>query len=295
MMYEFRQEQITEYFTTARERYEIYLRKCKGENPPYSQDPAFVEWRFCNVFRELDKVTKWIRDNVREPMRNGPQVYLAMVICRLFNKIETLDLLLKNDLFDQTSLFLNWNSNKAREVLKDCKPIVGGAYVVRTPDSMNKLDGVLHMVDDIARGTPPINPGKDKTRGLLLQHVWLNLRTYPCIGKFMAYEIVSDLRHTYLLENASDINTWANAGPGACLGLSWLVEKNLTAIKYGPKKTEQLVLHLMKGLLYWSKVPEMWPNAWPRWEMREVEHWLCEYAKWVKVTHLGMRMKRRYK
>ena len=284
-MYELKSQQVTDYFATARERYKIYLRRCDGKSPPFSKDAAFVEWRFCNVFRELDRVTKWIRNNVREPLRNNPKVYLAMVICRLFNKIETLEVIREHGLFDL------WDSNKAREVLKDLKPIVGAAYVVKTPDGMNKLDGVLHMVDTVAAMVDQV-PSSIRHRSL--KSAWKMLMNFPCIGKFMAYEIVSDLRHIYLLENASDINTWANAGPGACLGLSYLVNDSSTIIRYGSKKTEDVALHLMEELLYWSKVPEMWPVDWPRWEMREVEHWLCEYAKWYKVTHLGMRMKRRF-
>ncbi len=292
-MYKLQSKQIAEYFATARERYSIMLRRKKWNvtGPILTDDDAFRNWRFCNVFREDDRVTKWIRDNVREPLRNNPRVYLAMVVCRLFNKISTLDILLKSDLFGGSNLISRWDSDKARELLKDCKPIVGAAYVVKTPDGMNKLDGVLHMVGNVDTWVikfPSI------MRHQTLEDTWNVLCEFSCIGKFMAYEIVSDLRHTYLLENASDINMWANAGPGACLGLSWLTEGNLTAVKYGSKKTGELALKLMQELLIHSKDPLHWPEEWPLWEMREVEHWLCEYAKWVKVTHLGMRMKRKF-
>jgi hypothetical protein len=39
---------------------------------------------------------------------------------------------------------------------------------------------------------------------------------------------------------------------------------------------------------------DLWPTDWPRWEMREVEHWLCEYDKWCRVMKDKKRMKRRY-
>ena len=37
-----------------------------------------------------------------------------------------------------------------------------------------------------------------------------------------------------------------------------------------------------------------WPPNWKRWEMREVEHWLCEYAKYRNAAN-GYRLKRRFK
>src|SRR5262249_29838981 len=48
-------------------------------------------------------------------------------------------------------------------------------------------------------------------------HAWL--RQFRGWGDFMAYEVVTDLRHTRYLTGAPDINTWAVAGPGAIRGL----------------------------------------------------------------------------
>jgi len=46
-------------------------------------------------------------------------------------------------------------------------------------------------------------------------------------GPFISYEVVSDLRHTRYLENAPDIMTWANPGPGAKRGLNRLMNREL--------------------------------------------------------------------
>lgn len=281
-------ECIDDYFRTARTRYDIYLQQQDSESqPPFTTDPAMLEWRFCNVFREDDKVTRWIRQNVRQRLRNDERVLLAMVICRLFNKIETLQMIQDDGLFD------DWDSGRCYQVLKDVHPVVGAAYVVRSPDGKSKLEGILQIIDG-AEKQEHHKHGHGDFRDATLEGLWRTFLNYYCIGKFMAYEIVSDLRHTYIGENASDIMTWANAGPGACLGLSWLLEKNLTCLSYGPAASGRTALSLMRELLQLSRDPKLWPLEWPQWEMREVEHWLCEYSKWVKVTHLGQRMKRRY-
>jgi hypothetical protein len=46
------------------------------------------------------------------------------------------------------------------------------------------------------------------------------------LGPFLAYEIVTDLRFTALLENAPDIMTWANPGPGAKRGITRLLDEH---------------------------------------------------------------------
>ncbi|MGD9210727.1 MAG: putative DNA base hypermodification protein [Desulfobacteraceae bacterium] len=288
-MHELGKSNVVEYFASARERYEIYLKKeiCKSPKP-WTEDPVFLSWRFCNVFREDDKVTSWIRENVRKPYLSDPNVFICMVICRLFNKISTLSCLKSNGLFKK------WNSMIAKTVLKGVKPVVGAAYVVRSPDGMSKLDGILKMIDLIAKDTyhlcVRIEPGETT-----LESVWLELCKYPCIGRFIAYEIISDLRWTSFLDQAPDIMTWANAGPGACRGLSWLVNNDYSAVPYSASTAVQTkIIDTLRTLLEYSQNTDFWPKKFPKWEMRDVEHWLCEYAKYARVKHLGERMKRKY-
>ena len=111
------------------------------------------------------------------------------------------------------------------------------------------------------------------------------------LGDFRAYEIVTDLRHTCVLEGATDIMVWANPGPGALLGASFIlgVEKNSTKAFRGE------VLELMRELTRLANEPDagFWPGSWPRWEMREAEHTLCEYSKYVRGQR-GERLKRRF-
>lgn len=278
------QERMELFFETARERYRIMCRKNQGCRRPWTEDPILQEWRFCNVFREDDKTTVWIRNNVRQPLRKDWRVFLAMSVCRLFNRIDTLEVLC------QEGLFQEWDAKKARKLLHGVYPLVGPAYMLTTDGGLDKLDGLLKIIEPIAREShgivTRIEPGYST-----LKDVWDILRMFERIGVFLAYEIVSDLRHTYLLERAPDVNTWASLGPGACRGLGYI-----TADKYQYQKAGELecVLRDARLLLEASRDEQFWPQDWPKWEMREVEHWLCEFGKYVKVLQGGT-LKRRYK
>jgi len=135
----------------------------------------------------------------------------------------------------------------------------------------------------------------------------------------MSYEVVTDLRHTALLDRAPDIMTWANPGPGACRGLArvnGLVDKDAIEKEFSRsnQRDRAIVIRGMRALLEASRSPSYWPQArgraissdsevychslktaseqWPAWEMRDVEHTLCEFDKYERVR-LGQGRPRR--
>jgi hypothetical protein len=92
------------------------------------------------------------------------------------------------------------------------------------------------------------------------------------VGGFMAYEMVTDMRHTALLSDAQDIMTWANAGPGAIRGLTRLSMRARPA-RSATESMRVLLAHSITERA--SHVPPL--------EMREIEHSLCEFDKYCRV------------
>jgi hypothetical protein len=43
------------------------------------------------------------------------------------------------------------------------------------------------------------------------------------------------------------------------------------------------MMSIMQEILSFSKSDEYWPQNWPHWEMREVEHTLCEFDKYERA------------
>ena len=85
-----------EFFSTARERYQIKLRREAGHPRPWTKDPIFNEWRFTNVHREDDRTTVWFRENIRGSLAQRDihfdsllRILEATLIFRWFNRIET--------------------------------------------------------------------------------------------------------------------------------------------------------------------------------------------------------------
>jgi len=50
-----------QFFYWMKERERVRVRKERGDPKPWSEDPVFQQTYFCNVNREYDRVTKFIR------------------------------------------------------------------------------------------------------------------------------------------------------------------------------------------------------------------------------------------
>ena len=133
-----------------------------------------------------------------------------------------------------------------------------------------------------------------------LEKTWREYLPYAGFSGFMAYEVVTDLRHTAHLQDADDIQTWANAGPGAKRGLNRIhgrvVNQTIKIDQLNAEMKELLDVSdeinqtTMDTGLYLAN----WVDS---LEMRDIEHCLCEYDKYERVR-LGEgrpRSKYRYK
>jgi len=287
---------LDHFFATARERYQIKLNREAGKPWPWTTDTHFQNWRFCQVHREDDKTTVWFRETIRKGIlerfpSSGNYKLLKLLestlIFRWFNRIETGEAI--KDL-----LIYDWDTQEARSRLTGVSPVVTGAYIIKAGDGVSKLEGILACIDEARPQLPRmladwmVEPPEHRS----LRVAWESIRELHFMGGFMAYEAVSDLRWTPILDQAQDIMTWANAGPGCARGLGWVVynDSDVFSCSVGHQRK---MLEYMQELLEHSKNPNYWPAEWKQWEMREVEHWNCEFDKYMRA-YGGSRLKRRF-
>lgn len=283
-------EMVERFFAYARARQDIKLKRDQGLPAPWTDDPILREFRFCNVYREDDRVTSWFRESIRDPLRDDSSVLFATVLFRWFNRVETAERLLNADGISRLGCFTEFKPDVIRSALAGVSPITTAAYIIKTPNGMKKLEGLLWCLDQFWNGGKTSHTAlavmarncHDEQLTLQAAHEWL--MEFPFLGGFMAYEIVTDLRHTALLNQAPDIRTWANAGPGAIRGLNRIHARDLD--KGLPQRQ---ACAEMRELL------ELAPSfGWLDWEMREVEHTLCELDKYERARLNQGRPKQRF-
>ena len=264
-------EELDRYTYWIEERERIrHLKEELKQDPPWTEDPILKEFKFCQVFREDDRTTRWFRTHMREPLRNSPDVFMATIAFRFFNLIETGRTLLDNN------LHIQWDRPKAIEEIKKNPKWITGAYIVKSPNRMDKVTGVTECVSHIWDDRE--NIVKQLESFTTLEEAWRFLMQYPYIGPFVSYEMVTDLRHTYLLENATDICSWGNPGPGAMRGLNRLTGRPLEFCKRSWDWHSEML-----DLYDWcSQKLDLSKLNYP-FEMREVEGGLCEFDKYSRI------------
>lgn len=286
---------LEQFLYWVRERHQIHLRRRAGLPKPWTDDEIMQCYFFTNPYRENDKVTVWFKENIREPLRNSSKVLMATIIFRWFNYPPTGEILIRE------GLHLNWDRKKAFKVLdaerKKGNKIFTGAFMINSPKGEGKLEAITRRVSQVWLERQDLVEffTRKRPKPLSMQEAHKRLSGYEGHGKFMSYEVVCDLRYTYLLENAPDKLTWCNPGPGAVRGLLRILDR---PFKRGDNSaTPPLPDDWDEQLQKMLKTVQRRLKSMPPFEMREIEHSLCETDKYLRALNgtTEGRMKRRYK
>jgi len=280
------------FFAYINERHRIYLRKQRGDPWPWTTDPILQTYRFTNVYRPLDRVTVDYRRLVAGRYCNSweksraAELLAETVAFRLFNWPATYRRL-------KPVRGSRWDGDKAKRILRGYQDagekIVTGAYIVSNLGSKRpKIELLCEAITAAHEMAPGLikmiraNRTLQNATAVIAEHV-------PMCAAFSAYEVVSDLRWTPLLNKAPDIMFWANPGPGAVRGLNRIHGRSLNAGLSDWQANEE-----MADLLKESQRPGRLGKHMMPLEMRDVEHSLCELDKYLRVKGGEGRLRSKY-
>jgi hypothetical protein len=266
-----------------------------------SADPIFQQYKFCNVYRELDRVTVWIKEHIREPFADHPNLWFMLAIARYINWPPALAELLGTDGWPDHPDFRPENMTRILEARRALgEKVETGAYMIRAESDRNAAWydwSKQRYVCEVVLGKlwaqresweHDWETGKLKTLG----RVWeiLQDKHYTGWGPFMAYQVVVDLRWTRYLVGAPDIQTWAAVGPGSRRGLNRLHGRSVDYALSQAQGLEEMLqlreLSLQPGAL----APWMHPI-----DLSDIQNCLCETDKYLRVTLGEGRPRAQYK
>ena len=181
-----------------------------------------------------------------------------------------------------------WNPERVKTIMQarmdNKQKVYTGAYMLTGTLGGTKVEQTIDKIlTPLFNNPPKITPQS-------LEETWKQYLPYAGFSGFMAYEVVTDLRHTKYLNKAEDIMTWANAGPGAKRGLNRIYGRPLDQTIKGLQLTEEMEL-----LLNFSDQEGILEKYVPNLEMREIEHCLCEFDKYERVRLGQGRPRSKYK
>jgi len=248
---------VEEFYSTMYERHDIWWRRT-WLSKPWTEDPIFREYKFCNVFRQLDKGTVTLTN-----MMQGPD-WLRLwniVWYRLFNYHG-------NAKWFESPQDLRVHMTKR---WAQGETLFTDAHMTAGRAGEPKFEVMLETAETVCNDAPMLL--EEICFYQTMEHAFKVMKRYFAIGAFISYEMVCDFR--FLLDwNPTDVLTWANVGPGAKRGMQRL----------GLDPT----IETMRMLL--ERAPKL-ECRWP-FELREIEHWLCEFDKYCRIQEGAKQMRR---
>ena len=263
------------YWITERES--IRDLKEREKPRPWTADPILQEYRFCNVYREDDTVTRWIQEFWVSPNYDNPSLPFAMAMARLVNWVPTLINLGYPNTWSPEAFvaIIKKQKDEGKKCWTSAYMITGGYQI-----EGGTKEAIISRVLNTLYNNLQLNP---VVRGDTLERASFKLRC-PGIGNFLVGQIIADLKYSYCLENPTDWFTWCAVGPGSTAGLNFLHERKqgtgLRQVEFAREVNEVKAIILQE-----TNIELCAQNA---------QNCLCEFSKYVRTKYYGGRPKSRY-
>jgi hypothetical protein len=287
---------LIKFFETMYQRQEVwYNRFILQKEPPWCDDEIIANFKFTNVYRELDRASQFL---IKNYLLGGEDVYNLVwniILYRTFNNPETWQAI-------EMPTYEDYNEGDFVEKIDKFRRAGGNpftnAYMSTTGFCIGeekhlaysgRIAPLLHsyvepLVESIreaeAKGDPEIYVKKASE--------------ILTVARFMAHEFYQDFCYTAIYSDEPvfkkfDRNTWTNVGPGASTGVR-LIFPNCETKK---EQTEKLYLLLSISNDYlpddfkyveWNrekKVYDIQSNG--SVNLHSIEMWLCEFQKYWKM------------
>lgn len=272
------QPNVSELLHWIKERESVRIKKEAGAPKPWTTDPIIRDYKFCNVRRNDDRVSRWIHDHWLHPYADHSNITFAMCVARIFNWPETLELI------EEIVFAEGWYPDLMRNVLKEYRDqgnkVFTGAYTVSTCGrAMDKIDYVIDLVFTPLRKTIT-NPYELET----LEEVWSDLCQYQGFSSFMAGQVIADLKYIEPLKSASDWNTFAPLGPGSIRGLNRLHGRALAYNVKQQQGTQELLK--IQSIIKYELALDI--------ALHDVQNCMCEFDKYMRLKYDGGKVRSKY-
>lgn len=244
------------------EREAIRKLKDAGAPKPWTADPILQSYKFCNVHREDDYVTQWFALNWRGPKYwDEPNFIAAMILGRTVNWPITLQRLGFPHVWDREQCIKIVDG-----LMASGAKVWTGAYMITAgPTGVPKSTWVMGNADSYFNRPPILTPSSIRKSWETLMH-----NNYPCVGPFIAGQVIADLKQTPHLSQADDWWDWAAVGPGSMRGLNRIADRPLST-----KIPQNIAVKEMLAVRE-AAVPI-------KLCLQDVQNCLCELDKYMRV------------
>ncbi len=252
------------YWAFARERLRMYRRRLKGKTP-VTEDPILARHRFTNAYRASDRVSQKLIEIQYDPSYSykGREVIFRTLLFKLFNKLETWELIVQNVKPHSKNL------PEIRKLLDGRKGLYSAAYIQASPAGAGVQKAMAHL--DLLQEMIDGDFHKRLKLAGSLQELYERLLEIRSFGSFLAFQYAIDLNYSDLWE--FDENSFVVPGPGALDGISKILPgmDPVKAIRY---MTDRAIDGMEGKTLFGRQL-----------HLIDCQNLFCEISKYTRISH----------
>ena len=271
------------YFVSERES--IRLLREKGEASPWTEDAILHKYRFCNIRRRDDRVSKWIIDNIIEPHSSNDWLWMMLCAARYINWPPTIKELMNKGEWPIHSFSATSFGKVIDDKMKRGEKTWTGAYIItgrNIPKGMDKgyfiakqmieplfsAHSIIDYFADVEPEDRSVETAMSLFRGI---YGW---------GTFMVGQVVADMTYSPLLGLAKDLHAYAPIGPGSTRGLNRIYDRSLEQATQQDRFNDELmeVREFVKSNAT-VDVSSLTLHDW--------QNCMCEFDKYKRAQHGG--------
>jgi len=267
------------YYTWEREA--IRLARENGHTAPYTSDPILARYKFTNVRRRDDRVSRWIIENLIEPAVDNVDEYLwfTLLIARLINWPPSLRALIDAGVLPTSPS--EFDAEEFIRVVEGCKAdgkkVYSGAYMVYPTRAEPSAPKSRLLAERILSG---VIANSEAIHRVVWLDDTLSVRSIveilaQCFGisTFMAGQATADLTYTGL--EFSDLYTYAPIGPGSSRGLNYLFNRAPGA-GWGQDDFNRKLIDIRGEIIVRLEIEDL--------TLHDVQNVMCEYSKYARAV-----------
>lgn len=267
------------YWYLAAERQNIFFKRLNDDLGPWTFDPILQKHKFTNAYRASDRVSQYLIKNVIYKGSQEPdEVFFRIILFKLFNKIETWELL-NEKLTDISFESFNYCDYDAvlSGAMNEGKTIYSAAYIMasgaRVFGEGRKHQSHLKLIQMMMDDRLPEKICKSTS----MEHAYKLLLDCPMIGSFLAYQFVTDINYSDITDFSE--MSYVMPGPGALNG----IKKCFTSL--GDYSTED-VIKMMADIQEkeFERLGINFKTLWGRQlQLIDCQNIFCETDKYARV------------
>lgn len=269
------------YWRFAAERQAIFFRRLHGDSYPWTDDEILKTYKFTNAYRASDRVSQYlIRNVIYSGSTLTHEVFFRTILFKLFNKIETWELLKSEfGIPTYTEFRLEEYDRVLTRAMEKSQAIYSAAYIMpsgsRKKGSTKKHQSHLQLLTQMMEDNVPERIKEASS----MRDAFSILVSYPMIGDFLAYQYITDINYSEICNFKE--TEFVVPGPGAIDGIS----KCFSSLG-GLSETDIIKLVTDRQSLEFERLGIKFQDLWGRkLKLIDCQNLFCEISKYSRISH----------